>query len=72
MFVTIEHETGNVNVIIWPSLVEKYRREALGAALLAVYGNWQCDGEVRHLVAQRLIDMSHVLGGITTVSRNFC
>ncbi|MFM0326369.1 error-prone DNA polymerase [Caballeronia glebae] len=72
MFVTLEDETGNVNVIIWPSLLEKQRREALGAALLAVYGTWQCEGEVRHLVAQRLVDMSHLLGGLTTVSRNFC
>jgi error-prone DNA polymerase len=71
MFVTIEDETGNVNVIIWPSLVERYRREALGATLLAVYGTWQRDGEVRHLVAQRLVDMSHLLGGLSTMSRNF-
>jgi error-prone DNA polymerase len=72
MFVTLEDETGNVNVIIWPSLLEKQRREALGAALLGVYGTWQCEGEVRHLVAQRLVDMSHLLGGLNTVSRNFC
>ncbi|RKE34757.1 DnaE-like error-prone DNA polymerase [Paraburkholderia sp. BL23I1N1] len=72
MFVTIEDETGNVNVIIWPSLQEKFRQEALSAALLAVYGTWQCEGEVRHLVAQRLVDMSHLLGGLTAVSRNFC
>jgi error-prone DNA polymerase len=72
MFVTLEDETGNVNVIVWPSLLEKFRREALGAALLAVYGTWQCEGEVRHLIAQRLVDMSHLLGGLTTVSRNFC
>jgi error-prone DNA polymerase len=72
MFVTLEDETGNVNVIIWPSLLEKQRKEALGATLLAVYGTWQCEGEVRHLVAQRLVDMSHLLGGLTTVSRNFC
>jgi error-prone DNA polymerase len=72
MFVTIEDETGNVNVIIWPSLLERQRREALGAALLGVYGTWQCEGEVRHLVAQRLVDMSHLLGGLNTVSRNFC
>jgi error-prone DNA polymerase len=72
MFVTLEDETGNVNVIVWPSLLEKQRREALGAALLAVYGTWQCEGEVRHLVAQRLVDMSHLLGGLTTVSKNFC
>jgi error-prone DNA polymerase len=42
MFVTIEDETGNVNVIIWPSLQEKFRQEAQGASLLAVYGTWQC------------------------------
>jgi error-prone DNA polymerase len=72
MFVTIEDETGNVNVIIWPSLQEKFRHEALGASLLAVYGTWQCEGEVRHLVAQRLVDLSHLLGGLTAVSRNFC
>jgi hypothetical protein len=44
----------------------------LGAALLAVYGGWQCEGEVRHIVAQRLVDMSHLLGGLNTVSRNSC
>ncbi|CAD6542991.1 Error-prone DNA polymerase [Paraburkholderia metrosideri] len=72
MFVTIEDETGNVNVIIWPSIQERFRQETLGASLLAVYGTWQCDGEVRHLVAQRLVDMSHLLGGLTVISRNFC
>ena len=66
MFVTLEDETGNVNVIIWPLLLEKYRREALGAALLAVYGVWQSEGGVRHLVAHRLVDMSHLLGGLST------
>jgi error-prone DNA polymerase len=72
MFVTLEDETGNVNVIVWPSLLEKQRKEALGASLLAVFGTWQCQGEVRHLVAQRLVDMSHLLGGLTSTSRDFC
>ncbi|MFC6307248.1 error-prone DNA polymerase [Paraburkholderia dipogonis] len=71
MFVTLEDETGNVNVIVWPSLLEKQRQEALGASLLAVYGTWQCQGEVRHLVAQRLVDMSHLLGTLVTSTRNF-
>jgi error-prone DNA polymerase len=71
MFVTLEDETGNVNVIVWPSLLEKQRQEALGASLLAVYGTWQCQGEVRHLVAQRLVDMSHLLGALVTSTRNF-
>ena len=72
MFVAIEDQTGNVNVVVWPSLLKKQRREALGASLLAVYGMWQCEGEVRQLVAQRLVDMSRLLGVLSTVSRNFC
>ncbi|OUL68371.1 error-prone DNA polymerase [Paraburkholderia hospita] len=71
LFVTIEDETGNVNVIVWPSLLERQRKEALGASLLAVYGTWQCECEVRHLVAQRLVDMSHLLGGLQSMSRDF-
>jgi error-prone DNA polymerase len=71
MFVTLEDETGNVNVIVWPSVAEKYRREALGSSLLAVYGTWQSEGGVRHLVAQLLVDMSHLLGDLTMASRDF-
>jgi error-prone DNA polymerase len=71
MFVTLEDETGQVNVIIWPSLLEKQRREALGSSLLAVYGVWQREGEVRHLVAHRLVDVSHLLGSLVTSTRNF-
>ena len=72
LFVTLEDETGNVNVIVWPSLVEQQRKEVLGAALLGVYGVWQREGEVRHLVAKRLVDMSTLLGRLDTTSRNFC
>ncbi|WP_254217687.1 hypothetical protein [Burkholderia multivorans] len=49
---TLEDETGQVNVILWPGLLEKFRKEALGAALLAVYGLWQTEGKVRHLIAR--------------------
>lgn len=72
IFVTLEDETGNVNVIVWPSLLERQRKEVLGASLLAVYGVWQCEGEVRHLVAQRLVDLSHLLEGLQHTSRDFC
>jgi error-prone DNA polymerase len=72
LFLTLEDETGNVNVIVWPSLVEQQRREVLGAPLLGVYGIWQREGEVRHLVAKRLVDMSALLGRLTTHSRDFC
>jgi error-prone DNA polymerase len=72
LFMTLEDETGNVNVIVWPDLVEKQRREVLNAPLLGVYGIWQREGEVRHLVAKRLVDMSHLLGRLNTRSRDFC
>jgi error-prone DNA polymerase len=72
LFLTIEDETGNVNVIVWASLVEQQRREVLSSTLLGVYGIWQREGEVRHLVAKRLVDMSHLLGSLDTRSRDFC
>jgi error-prone DNA polymerase len=72
LFLTIEDETGNINVIVWASLVEQQRREVLNATLLGVYGVWQREGEVRHLVAKRLVDMSHLLGSLDTRSRDFC
>ncbi|MES2295836.1 MAG: error-prone DNA polymerase [Pseudomonadota bacterium] len=72
LFLTLEDETGNINVIVWPKLVEQQRREVLGAPLLGVYGVWQREGEVRHLVAKRLVDMSALLGRLGTSSRDFC
>jgi error-prone DNA polymerase len=71
IFVTLEDETGPVNVIVWPNLVEKQRKELLGASLLGVYGKWQCHNNVRHLVAMRLVDLSHLLGELETRSRDF-
>ena len=71
IFVTIEDETGPVNVIVWPTLVETYRRELLASHLLGVYGIWQCESKVRHLVAKRLVDMTHLLGKLQTRSRDF-
>jgi error-prone DNA polymerase len=72
LFITIEDETGNVNVIVWPDLVEQFRREVLGASLLGVYGIWQQEGIVRHLVAKRLVDLTPMLGRLPTASRDFC
>jgi error-prone DNA polymerase len=71
MFMSLEDESGMVNVIVWPAVLERQRRQALGASLLAVYGVWQSEGEVRHLVAQYLVDMSEWLGALYTESRDF-
>ena len=71
MFLTLEDETGPVNVIVWPKLVEAQRKELLSSTLLGVYGIWQCESNVRSLVAKRLVDLSHLLGGLATTSRDF-
>jgi error-prone DNA polymerase len=71
IFVTLEDETGNVNVVVWSSLVERQRRELLGARLLGVRGAIERDGDVVHLVARRLTDYSALLGGLETASRDF-
>lgn len=72
LFMTIEDETGTVNVIVWPSVLERFRKEVLGARLIGVLGQWQCEGEVRHLVAQRMVDLTPLLGRLPTSGRNFC
>ena len=71
IFVTLEDETGPVNVIVWPSLVDAQRKELLGSSLLGVYGIWQSHQGVRSLVAKRLVDLSGLLGKLNTESRNF-
>jgi error-prone DNA polymerase len=71
VFVTLEDECGNVNVVVWRHLVERQRRELLGARLLGVHGRIERDGEVVHLVAERLLDHSALLGPLITASRDF-
>ena len=71
VFVTLEDETGWINVVVKPALVEKQRRELLAAPLLGVYGQLQCADGVVHLVAQRLVDLRAWLGRLETSSRDF-
>jgi error-prone DNA polymerase len=58
-------------VIVWPALVDTYRKELLGARLLGVHGVWQCESNVRNLIAQRLVDLTPLLGGLLAKSRDF-
>ena len=58
-------------MIVWRDLVDKQRKELLGASLLGVHGIWQCEKKVRHLVAKRLVDLTHLLGRLETSSRDF-
>jgi error-prone DNA polymerase len=58
VFITIEDETGIANLIIWPTILERFRRAALGATLLRCTGKLQREESVIHIVADRLEDMT--------------
>lgn len=64
MFITVEDETAPANVVVWPSLFEKRRRVVLGASMMAINGRIQREGDVVHLVAQQLFDLSGDLSGL--------
>ncbi|WP_300244657.1 error-prone DNA polymerase [Pseudomonas sp.] len=70
-FVTLEDEFGNVNVVVWRDLAERQRRILVGSQLLKVDGTLETVGEVRHLIAGRLTDLSPLLDGISVRSRDF-
>ncbi|MDH4275424.1 MAG: OB-fold nucleic acid binding domain-containing protein, partial [Gammaproteobacteria bacterium] len=70
-FVTLEDETGMVNVVVWRALAERQRRELLTAQLLIVHGVLERDGEVVHVIAGRLHDASAWLGDLLVASRDF-
>ncbi|MEJ8810081.1 error-prone DNA polymerase [Variovorax ureilyticus] len=77
IFVTLEDETGNVNVIVWGSMVEAWREPLLKSKLLAVQGTWQRDeehgGKVQHVVATGFRDLTPLLGRLaeSNKSRDF-
>jgi error-prone DNA polymerase len=75
VFVTLEDETGSVNIIVWKAVKEQFRDAVYRARLMAVYGVWQRDeatgGQVRHVIAKRVVDMTHLLGELATTSRDF-
>jgi error-prone DNA polymerase len=71
IFVTLEDETGYINLIVWNDLADRQRRELLGARLLAVQGEVQKQGSIVHILARRLDDLSSLLGRLATVSHDF-
>jgi error-prone DNA polymerase len=72
IFLTLEDETGCVNAVIWPRLWDQQRAEILGATILAIDGLMETDGEVHHLIADRVHDFSHLAEGLSIRSRDFC
>ena len=71
IFVTLEDEHGMVNVIVWPHVALRRRKALLNSTLLAVRGRWEQVDGVEHLIARDLEDLSGMLGGLRTESRDF-
>ena len=72
IFVTLEDETGMINVVVWRDVADRQRRALLGSQLLAVHGVVERQGEVIHLVAGKLVDHSALLGHLADAhSRDF-
>jgi error-prone DNA polymerase len=71
VFVTLEDETGYLNLIVWERLAQQARRALLESRLRGVAGRVQREGEVLHLIARDLVDLSALLGDLRTESRDF-
>ena len=71
MFITLEDETGIANLVVWPQVFETFRRVVMGASMIAVRGRIQREGEVVHLVAQRLSDLSAELASVGSRDATF-
>jgi error-prone DNA polymerase len=70
-FVTMEDETGYVNLIVWNRVALEQREALLESRLLEVQGKLQREGDVQHVIAHRLTNLSTLLGELTVVARNF-
>jgi error-prone DNA polymerase len=70
-FVTLEDEFGSINLIVWRDVAERQRQALVGSRLLGVAGKLQMEGEVMHVIAHRLVDLTRLLGRLRTESRDF-
>jgi error-prone DNA polymerase len=71
MFITLEDETGIANIVVWPSVFERHRALVLSARMIAVRGRVQREGEVIHVVADRLEDLSALLASLGRAEDDF-
>ncbi|MDI9246880.1 error-prone DNA polymerase [Marinobacter sp. CHS3-4] len=70
-FVTLEDETGNVNVVVWLATARKQRKPLLTARLLHVKGVIERQGDIVHVMAGKLSDLTHLIKTLPVHSRNF-
>lgn len=66
IFLTLEDETGIANVVVWTKIYEKYRRAVVAGRLLRVHGQLQREGEVAHIIAKKIDDLSPLLDHLVT------
>ena len=71
IFVTLEDETGQVNLVLWKQVAEQHRAALLNARLLGITGELQIEGQVIHVIARQLFDHSDLLGDLSLHSRDF-
>ena len=64
LFITVEDETGVANLVVWPTLFERQRRLVLSAGMIAAQGRVQREGEVVHLIAEQLEDLTGLLRSV--------
>jgi error-prone DNA polymerase len=70
-FVTLEDETGCVNLIVWEHVAERQRQALVGSRLMGVAGELQLEGEVMHVIVHRIADLTRWLGRLATSPRDF-
>ena len=71
IFLTLEDEEGQINIIVWPKLVEVFRQQILNGKLLKIRGHIQNSENVIHIIAKNIVDASDVLGKISVPYRIF-
>lgn len=67
IFLTLEDETGPINVVVWAQIFERYRRAVIAGRCLKVTGRVQREGDVLHVVAERIDDISSLLDEIVAI-----
>jgi error-prone DNA polymerase len=71
LFMTLEDESGHVNVVVWRREQERHRLAVLGGRLLLIKGKVEREGEVVHLLAERIEDLTELVKKVPTTSRDF-
>lgn len=71
VFLTLEDETGNNNIVVWRDVAERFRQAVLHGRLLKIKGVVEREDRVTHVIAGYIEDISELLGELATTSRDF-